>query len=75
MKDLLRGLAFVLVLGFALWLGITCENAIDDNRWNNGCCDECGGAWEFKSAETYRTSKYWYQCENCKNLMYLTDPR
>ncbi len=75
MKELLRGLAFVLVLAGALWLGITCENAMDNKAWNNGCCDDCGGAWKFTSAETYRTSKYWYQCEECGNVMHLTNPR
>lgn len=74
MKGFLKATLFVLLFAGALALGIYCENSIDDSRWNNGCCD-CGGVWEFKSAETYKTSKYWYQCEDCKNLMYLANPR
>ena len=56
----------VLVLLFALVVGLTkCSNDMDAAKWNNGYCD-CGGHWRYEQAvgHQYGTS-YIYSCDEC----------
>lgn len=47
----------------------------NEREWNNGIC-HCGGTYYFKAVESASTStsqtKYWYECENCRDMIYQT---
>ena len=47
----------------------------NEHAWNNSIC-HCGGAYYFKAVESASTStsqtKYWYECENCRDMIYQT---
>lgn len=47
----------------------------NEHAWNNGIC-HCGGIYYFKAVESASTStsqtKYWYECDNCRDMMYQT---
>lgn len=47
----------------------------NEHAWNNGIC-HCGGTYYFKAVESAPTStsqtKYWYECENCRDMIYQT---
>ena len=40
-------------------------------RWNNGVCTECGGAYKFEGASKSRSGNetLYYVCEDCDNLI------
>ena len=47
----------------------------NEHAWNNGIC-HCGGTYYFKTVESASTStsqtKYWYECDNCRDMIYQT---
>ena len=51
---------------------VVCEYSCNENKWNDGSC-LCGGEWRFKAVESASvstsSSKYWYECDNCRALM------
>ena len=66
-------LVFILIV-----LMVLCDYSYNENRWNNGYCP-CGGEWHFRAVESASTStassKYWYECDNCRALMYQSRAR
>lgn len=66
-------LVFILIV-----LMVFCDYSYNENRWNNGYCP-CGGEWRFKAVESASvsasSSKYWYECDNCRTLMYQSRAR
>ena len=66
-------LAFILIV-----LMILCDYSYNENRWNNGYCP-CGGEWHFRAVESASvstsSSKYWYECDDCRALMHQSRAR
>lgn len=66
-------LAFILIV-----LMVLCDYSYNENRWNNGYCP-CGGEWHFRAVESASvstsSSKYWYECDNCRALMHQSRAR
>ena len=66
-------LAFILIV-----LMVLCDYSYNENRWNNGYCP-CGGEWHFRAVESASvstsSSKYWYECDNCRALMHQSRVR
>lgn len=66
-------LVFILIV-----LMLLCDYSYNENKWNNGYCP-CGGEWRFRAVESAGTStansKYWYECDNCRALMYQSRAR
>lgn len=66
-------LVFILLV-----LMVLCDYSYNENKWNNGYCS-CGGEWHFKAVESASTStassKYWYECDDCRALMYQNRAR
>jgi hypothetical protein len=56
---------------------IVTECTCNENEWNNGICS-CGGSYYFKAFEpvlSTNQTKYWYECENCRDMIYQTHMR
>lgn len=66
-------LVFVLIV-----LMVLSDYSYNENKWNNGYCP-CGGEWHFRTVESASvstsSSKYWYECDNCRTLMYQSRAR
>lgn len=67
-------LVFILIV-----LMVLSDYSYNENKWNNGYCP-CGGEWHFRAVEsasvsTSSSSKYWYECDNCRALMYQSRAR
>ena len=66
-------LAFILIV-----LMVLCDYSYNENRWNNGYCP-CGGEWHFRAVESASvstsSSKYWYECDDCRALMHQNRAR
>ena len=66
-------LAFILIV-----LMVLCDYSYNENRWNNGYCP-CGGEWHFRAVESASvstsSSKYWYECDDCRALMHQSRAR
>lgn len=80
MKDLLAELIMILtiVLLFVLFLfGLNKAAVAHDNRlWNDGHCNNCGGAWEYDQAVGHRSStSYIYVCRKCGKRIELYEVR
>ena len=60
-------LVFILIV-----LLVFSDYSYNENKWNNGYCP-CGGEWHFRAVESASvstsSSKYWYECDNCRALM------
>ena len=73
------GGGFLLIVGlitglFFLLFGM--ESCTTKERWNNGCCDECGGKWVYEQAVGHQyTTQYLYHCEDCGNVIAIYDRR
>lgn len=57
-------LAFV--IGFGLSTLLMVEIKVDNEKWNNGVCIECGGEYKFKNANN---GTYYYACEDCDHVI------
>lgn len=68
-------LAFV--IGFGLSTLLMVEIKVDNEKWNNGVCIECGGKYEFQSSSYRRSAndKYYYKCKNCGYTIELNSLR
>ena len=66
-------LVFILII-----LMVLSDYSYNENKWNNGYCP-CGGEWHFRAVESASvstsSSKYWYECDNCRALMYHSRAR
>ena len=77
-KDTIKVLAWVLLI--VVILGIICFFEIKDKeyqeeRWNNGICEKCGGHYHLVTAYTkgkdgYNTY-YIYECDECGHKLEL----
>lgn len=80
MGDFLRSCGIILFL-IALLVGsffflFGTESCITEERWNNGCCNECGGEWVYEQAVGHQYStQYLYHCEDCGNTIAIYDRR
>lgn len=69
-KKLLACLLAMTIMGFAVGGAIWGETSGSMERWNNGVCVECGGAYKFSGGSQYRTSDtYFYSCEVCDHTI------
>lgn len=68
-------LILALIVGsFFLLFGM--ESCTTKERWNNGCCDECGGKWVYEQAVGHQyTTQYLYHCEDCGNTIAIYERR
>ena len=66
-------LVFILII-----LMVLSDYSYNENKWNNGYCP-CGGEWYFRAVESASvstsSSKYWYECDNCRALMHQSRAR
>lgn len=77
-KDTIKVLAWVLLI--VVILGIICLFEIKDaeyqeERWNNGICENCGGHYHLVTAYTKgkysEVTYYVYECDECGNKLKL----
>lgn len=61
------GIIVIILLTVALIFGVNMAGIKHDNEvWNNGYCNTCGGAWQYEQAVGHRSSTtYIYVCEDC----------
>lgn len=69
--------AIAILMALAIGLGVTRLMFWDaENQrkiWNDGICAQCGGQMKFINASRARGDTYYYfQCEDCKNIIELT---
>ena len=67
----------IVLLGVAIVFGINKAGIKHDNQlWNGGHCDICGGTWEYEQAVGHRSStSYIYVCEDCGKRIELYEVR
>ncbi len=77
-KDIIKAFAWLLLI--VLILSIICFFEIKDaeyqeERWNNGICEKCGGHYHLVTAYTKgkdgSTTYYIYECDECGNKLEL----
>lgn len=70
--------SIVIVLLFVAFLFVVNMACIkhDNEVWNGGHCDVCGGAWKYEQAVGHRYStSYIYVCEDCGKRIELNEVR
>lgn len=57
----------------AIFAGMfTLEYMGDENTWNDGKCEICGGSYDFVNASRYRNhTTYYYECDSCGYIIEL----
>lgn len=76
-QRIITAIVIALVMGFGLSALLMVEIKVDNEKWNNGICTECGGKYEFQSS-TYKRNvgdEYYYKCKNCGYTISLNDLR
>lgn len=71
MGEIIKPLLIILLV-FVILLIITdfVEDAISNNRYNNGICQVCGGNYIYQQAIGHHfTTGYIYRCNKCGNLI------
>lgn len=76
-RDVKGGKLIAVLITCAIGLGVARLMFWDaENQrkiWNDGICAHCGGQMEFTNASRVRADTYYYfQCEDCKNIIELT---
>lgn len=76
-KKVVVAVIIAFAVGFGLLKLLIVENEIENEKWNNGVCIECGGKYEFQSSSYRRNAddKYYYKCKNCGYTIELNSLR
>lgn len=80
MRDVLPEIIAIIVmtlLVIALFFGVYKLSIKHDNEvWNGGHCNTCGGTWEYEQAVGHRAiTSYIYVCENCGKRIEISEIR
>jgi len=70
MKNYFSSIIIILVVFGFIGLGIAggiADGKAAKERWNNGICELCGGAYQFSSASHVHNGgdRFYYTCEDC----------
>lgn len=67
----LAGILTAALVGLAVGGMLTTSEKIDEARWNNGQCEECGGEWRLNGVTTTRmgSKTYYWSCLDCGNVI------
>ena len=76
-QRIITAIVLAFVIGFGLSALLMVEIKVDNEKWNNGICIECGGKYEFQSSSYRRNAgdKYFYKCKNCGYTIELNSLR
>lgn len=80
MKDILLEIigiiAIVVIFGGFLFFLDRCSVEQENELWNNGHCDICGGTLEYEQAVGHRSStSYIYVCKKCGKRIEIYEVR
>ena len=79
MNDILADIGALFIVGavvILLCVGlVSCGNAVNDTRWNNGYCS-CGGKWVYDQPIGHQYSTYFlYECDKCGKTYEFSEKR
>ena len=76
MKDFIITMSkFIILVAVLVFLGVVIRDDYDyqnEKIYNQGVCTECGGKYEFISADKgFDITYYYYKCDKCDKIIEL----